>query len=46
MKENGKGKTHSMQGRDEKLVQNFSKKKLKGKDHLGILGTGGRIILK
>jgi hypothetical protein len=32
--------------RDEKCVQNFGRKKLKGRDHSEDLGVDGRIILE
>jgi hypothetical protein len=36
----------STHGKDEKCIQNFSRITFKGRDHLGNLGVGGRLILK
>jgi hypothetical protein len=34
-----------MHGRDEKCIQNFGRKSLKVRDHVGKLGINGRIML-
>jgi hypothetical protein len=39
-------KTCSMHGRDEKCIQNFSRKTSREKTALGDLGVNGKIILK
>jgi hypothetical protein len=40
------GETCSLDGGDEKCVQNFGLGSLKGIEHSEVLGVGGRMILK
>jgi hypothetical protein len=40
------GRAYSWHGKDEKLIQNFGWKKLKGRDHLENLDTECRITLE
>jgi hypothetical protein len=35
-----------MQGKDEKSIQNFSRKPLKKRNHLGDLGVDGKMVPK
>jgi hypothetical protein len=46
MKEDEMVGTCSTYGRNEKCIQDFGGKTLKGRDHLEDLGVGGSIILE